>query len=86
MLDREELALHNEHMLFCDGFDEALVGVAHRPSEPTVACYDINKMIEILVTRDNMEEDDALEYILYNVIGAYMGENTPVYLEEYRGN
>jgi hypothetical protein len=43
-------------------------------------------MIQILVTRDNMEEDDALEYILYNVIGAYMGENTPVYLEEYHGN
>ena len=41
MLDREELSQHNEHMLFCDGFDEALVGVVHRPSGPTVACYDL---------------------------------------------
>lgn len=28
-----------------------------------------------------MSYDDAYQYFEYNVMGAYMGENTPIYLD-----
>ena len=40
--------------------------------------YDVNKIIEILA-RD-MSEDEAVEYFEFNILGAYMGERTPVFV------
>jgi hypothetical protein len=32
------------------------------------------------MNRDDMEEEDAIEYFEYNTRGAYVGENTPAFL------
>lgn len=69
----------NPEMLFADGFEEALTGVVHRAGGNPVACYDMEKCIEILVTRDGMTREEAEEFFDYNVIGAYAGENTPCF-------
>jgi hypothetical protein len=45
--------------------------------EPVVA-YDTNKIIEIL-SRE-MTEEEAIEYFDFNIIGAYVGERTPIYV------
>eukprot|EP01050_Picozoa_sp_SAG11_P002842 SAG11_NODE_148_length_14747_cov_217.933517_19_plen_83_part_00 len=37
--------------------------------------------IDILIMRDGMDREEAEEYFEYNVQGAYVGENTPVFLE-----
>jgi hypothetical protein len=29
---------------------------------------------------DEMTEEDATEYFEFNILGAYMGENTPIYV------
>lgn len=77
--------LYNEDMLFLGDtesdftYDEALVGVVESACKPTVACYDYNKCIECLV-RDGMTHEDAHEWMSVNVTGAYLGENTPVFL------
>ena len=42
--------------------------------------YDRQKMIEIAVQDMGMEEVDAIEYLEYNVWGAYVGEHTPIYI------
>ena len=68
----------NEDMLFADGFDDALIGYMERAGMPSVACYDKNKCIEILA--NSMSYEDAIEYFYFNVIGAYVGENTPCFL------
>ena len=60
-----------------DGFDEAILGVVER-CDLLVVCYDRNKIISILMRDMNYEE--AFEYYEYNILGAYMGESTPVYL------
>ena len=65
-------------LLTLDGFDEAILGVVER-IDLLVVCYDKNKIIRIL-TRD-MSEMQALEYYEFNILGAYMGESTPVYLD-----
>ena len=70
--------LEEEECLLADGFEEALIGVTCG-IEPR-AVYDINKMIHVL-QRDDMDYNDAVEYLEYNVIGAYVGEKTPVYID-----
>jgi hypothetical protein len=43
-----------------------------------VLVYDADKMIKVFVDRDGMSEEEANEYILFNIEGAYIGEDTPV--------
>jgi len=69
----------NSETLFADGFDEALVGVGIQFSRE-VAVYDYVKCIDVLMKRHDMEATDAIEYMEYNVVGAYMGRGTPVFL------
>ena len=66
--------------LLCDGFDAALIGTVERCGQPTLACYDVDTMVEVLIARDGMEADEAREYLEFNVIGAWMGPGTPVFL------
>lgn len=66
--------------LVADGFEEALIGFGTRFVSP-IAVYDLAKCINILVERDGMSDDEAIEYMDYNVLGAYMGESTPVFLD-----
>ena len=68
----------NEEMLFADGFDDALIGYIERAGMPSIACYDKLKCVEIL--SDSMPYEDAFEYFYFNVLGAYVGENTPCFL------
>lgn len=80
-LMREWCASHNEEMLFADGFDAALVGVAERCGQPTLAVYDVELCINILMEEGHCtDREEALEHIEFNVIGAWMGENTPLFL------
>jgi len=72
---REELSEWYEGLLFADGFDEAIMGVEERAG---VVAYDIDKIIEILMRE--MTEEEAVEYFEFNILGAYMGEKTPVYI------
>ena len=65
-------------LLKMDGFDEAIVGVVERVGLQAI-CYDTHKVIEILI-RD-MSEEEAWDYYSYNMLGAYVGESTPVFLE-----
>jgi hypothetical protein len=65
-------------LLIIDGFDEAIIGVVERAGLLAV-CYDRSKILRIL-TRD-MSEIEALEYYEFNILGAYMGESSPVYLD-----
>ena len=69
--------------LIMDGFDEAIVGLAHRCSDPVRVVYDQIKCIEIL-QEQGMTYDEASEYFYYNCQGSYLGETTPVFLENLR--
>ena len=67
----------NEDMLFADGFDGALIGYIERAGIPSIACYDRYKCIEILAK--DMSYEDAIDYFYFNVVGSYVGENTPCF-------
>jgi hypothetical protein len=68
--------LGDEEMLVADGFDAAIVGVTE--SIDPVVVYDWNKCVEIL--RKDMPEEDAIEYMGFNVTGAYVGKRTPIFI------
>ncbi len=66
----------------CDGFDEAIIGMAERINLSHVVAYDVDKMLEIMVERDGMTYEEVMEYFDYNILGAWMGEYTPVYIRK----
>ncbi len=75
----EEVAEINPEALLCDGFDEALMGVAERINLGPVAAYSVEKMLDVLI-KDGMSYEEALEYFDFNIRGAWVGENTPVFI------
>jgi hypothetical protein len=72
------LAAEDEPILLMDGFDAAFIGLTQRINEPKLAVYSWDKMVDVLMTRDGMDYEDAVEYISYNCIGAWVGERTPI--------
>ena len=66
--------------VLADGFEDALVGFGHQFTYP-IAVYSKDKCIDILMTRDKMTDEEAIEYFEFNVSGAWMGVNTPVFLQ-----
>lgn len=68
-------------MLLADGFNDAIIGMGERAGQPTIAVYDFDLCVAILCERDNMSLDDAVEYMYYNVIGAWVGEETPLFVK-----
>jgi hypothetical protein len=71
-------------LLLADGFDAALIGVGFRFTH-AVAIYDKQACLRILETRDKMSPDEAEEFFDFNVAGAFVGEQTPVYVEQWIG-
>ena len=65
--------------LLATGFEKAFKGYGQQFNK-VVAVYDYSKCVKILMKRDGMTEDDAREYMEFNVLGAYLGEYTPVFI------
>jgi hypothetical protein len=70
-----------DDLLKADGFDDAIIGTVERCGSETVLCYDYNKCVEILM--EYMSEEEAVEYMDFNVVGAYVGEKTPFFLRPF---
>jgi len=64
-------------ILKIDGFDNAIIGV-QEGIQPRLV-YDLWKIVDVL--KEEMSEEDALDYIAYNITGAYVGESTPVIVD-----
>tara|TARA_R100000008_G_scaffold26525_1_gene14512 strand:+ start:281 stop:550 length:270 start_codon:yes stop_codon:yes gene_type:complete len=76
---REELTDQYDELLFADGYDSAIIGVACGHDLPRVV-YDYDAMIEACMQEAGMTYEDSVEWIEYNTIGAYVGKNTPIYI------
>ena len=76
----EEIVEINDKALLADGFDEAIDGMCIQFGQLPIVAYDYNKCINILIKRDGMSEAQAIEYFDFNVVGSYMGPNSPVFI------
>ena len=79
-MTRGEIAEINPEALMCDGFDDAIIGMAERINLGPVVAYSVSKIIDIMIERDGMTYEEALEFYEYNIVGSWMGENTPVFI------
>lgn len=78
-MTRQEIIEHcGEEVVFYEGLDEALIGFAQRMSM-TVALYDADRCIEVLQSNEGMDEEEAREYFDYNILNAWVGDQTPVF-------
>lgn len=69
-------------MLAADGLAEAFIGVGHRSAQPDIAVYSLRLAVDTLVRRDNMSREEAIEYIEFNVLPAWVGDETPIWITE----
>lgn len=67
--------------LKAEGFDDAVLGFIEHDDVYKLV-YSKKKCIEILMKNDAMSYDDAIEYFEFNVECAYVGEQTPIWVDD----
>lgn len=68
-----------EEFLKADGYDEAIIGYDMRHMR---LVYDMTLCINLLIERDGMTEEDALEYFHYNTLGSLGDEERyPLFID-----
>jgi hypothetical protein len=67
--------------IFTEDLDEAFIGIGYVFNGVPRACYDKNRIIEILINRDSMTPEVAEEYFEFNIASLYAGKRTPMIIE-----
>jgi hypothetical protein len=70
----------DEKILLADGLENAFMGIGRQFTHP-VAIYSYRKTIKILM-KHGMDMEGAIEYFDYNIAGAFVGDQTPVFLQD----
>lgn len=78
---KQRISELNPEALYADGFDRALIGCAQQFNR-ALALYDKAKCIEILV-KEGLSEEEACEHFEFNVVGSYVGDNTPLFYDGF---
>lgn len=68
-----------EVIVYPDGFEDCIVGVGERFGGPPMAVLDVEKMLTKM-EKEGMTREEAVEYFEYNILGAHVGEQNPVYM------
>ena len=76
-----ELYGDTDDILLADGLADAIIGF-----EPNMwkVVYSRSKCMNVLIERDNMDEEEALEFLEYNTFNAYFGEKTPIWVDDFQ--
>tara|TARA_R110002124_G_scaffold144966_2_gene310137 strand:+ start:654 stop:956 length:303 start_codon:yes stop_codon:yes gene_type:complete len=77
MEDEEE-----ERMVKADGLDDAILGTGGRINMEEVLIYSYDKCVQIFVERDGFTYEEAVEWMDFNVVGAWWGPRTPIFIHE----
>jgi len=70
-------------MMTADGFDEAIIGSITSYGRGETVLYSTQKIIEVMMERDGMTAEDAIEFFNYNIIGSYNGDGMPAFLNDH---
>lgn len=73
----------SDEVMTADGLEGAFVGIAQRfesDGHRRFCVYDYEKCVQILIDRDGMSAEKAMEYMEFNTIGAYVGRGTPAFV------
>ena len=59
-------------------FAGAFLGVTN--DDPPKAVYSEEKVLDVVVNRDGMTYEEAIDFFEFNVRGAYVGDQTPLFI------
>ena len=79
----ETLEEENPEAIVYDDADEAVLGLVYHNDKPPILAYSYIKWIKMLMNRDGMSEDEAVEYFDYNVDGLILGDNQPIIIRDH---
>lgn len=65
--------------MVAEGYDNAIIGVEEHTMR---LVYSIPKCIKILMERDKMTYDEAIDYVYTNNVLAYVGEGMPIWMND----
>jgi hypothetical protein len=71
---------YGDEIYVLDGLNDCIVGVGSRCGQPEILIYDEEKIIQSLIDRQGMEEDEAIEFYEFNIKGSWVGPATPIFL------
>tara|TARA_R110001592_G_scaffold129656_5_gene342351 strand:+ start:198 stop:425 length:228 start_codon:yes stop_codon:yes gene_type:complete len=69
-------------MLKADGLDKAVLGVGMRCGKEDILVYSYDKCIKLFMENDKMTYEEAIDWMEYNVVGAWLGEQTPIFVRD----
>lgn len=75
-----EMFADTDDILFADGLDDAIIGFDQNLWK---VVYSRNMCVECIMKEGDMSEEDALEHLEYNTFNAYIGDSTPVWVEDF---
>lgn len=64
------------------GYDDAIIGVTDSWLPEPRLVYSGEKLIELLEA-EGMDNEEAIEWLEFNMAGAYVGEDTPLIMWPY---
>ena len=64
-----------------DRYDGCIVGIGHRFDDGPLVMYSVERILKALEA-DGMTREGALEWYDYNIVGASVGEGTPIFVQE----
>jgi len=71
-------------MKLADGYDDAFVGSSISAFDrKQVAIYDYDKCLLILMHDYGLDEETAIDWFHFNVIGSWVGDDTPIFINQH---
>lgn len=68
-------------MIILEGFEDAIMGIGESVDwDTTRVIYDYEQCLLILMAQHNWSEEEAIEWLEFNVIRADMGPGNPVFV------
>ena len=74
-MTREWISEQNAEAILWDGCDDAIIGITPNGE----AVYSIEKLWDVFVAQ-GMTIEEAIEWVDFNILGAYVGEFTPIHV------
>jgi hypothetical protein len=73
---RAKIAEVNPDAILWDDLDESIIGI----DVDNIAVYDIHKMELEIMKLHNCTFEEAVEWVDYNILSAYVGDQTPKHI------
>ena len=61
------MLVFDEELTTASGLGDAIIGVGVRCGQLTIVVYSVDRVIEILMARDGMTNDEAIEFFEFNI-------------------